>query len=84
MRERESEREEGALVLQEGCEFAEELLHKENVPHCLQGDGIARWSRVFFSPSYLVPKWLFHEDSWFWAGSLIYAGFSPDTKSRKR
>ena len=43
-----SEREEGALVLQEGCEFAEELLHKENVPHCLQGDGIARWSRVFF------------------------------------
>lgn len=27
----------GALVMQEGCEFAEELLHKENVPHCLQG-----------------------------------------------
>lgn len=37
----------GALVMQEGCEFAEELLHKENVPHCLGGN---TGCQVFFHP----------------------------------
>lgn len=30
------------------------FLHKENVPHCLQGDG----------GFHLVPKWQRHSDSW--------------------
>lgn len=54
-----------ALVLQEGCEFAEELLHKENVPHCLQGDGDCQMEQVFFT-LYLVPKWQLH------SGQLVF------------
>lgn len=38
----------GELVLQEGCEFAEELLHKENVLHCLEGDSSCQVEQVFF------------------------------------
>lgn len=37
----------GGSFLQEGCEFAEELLHKENVPHCLQGDGVCQMDPFF-------------------------------------
>lgn len=40
----------GALVLQEGCEFAEELLNKENVPHGRLGNGSCQMERGFFHP----------------------------------
>lgn len=62
----------GALVMQEGCEFAEELLHKENVPHCLEGNSGCQVE--FFSPSNLVPKWQLHSDSCFNVDWLIYLG----------
>lgn len=69
-----------ALVLQEGCE---ELSHKENVPHCLQGDGGCQMEQGFFFFFFLAllfgSKWQLHSDGCFltWTGSFIYAGFCP-------
>lgn len=49
------------------CEFAQEHLHKENVPHCLQGDAGFQIEQGFlFSPSFFwAPKRQLHSDTWF-------------------
>lgn len=65
---------EGAQVLQEGCEFAEELLHKENVPTLSPGwRRFPDWAGISFFTLYLLPKQRLHSYSWFFITDwLVY------------
>lgn len=61
----------GGSFLQEGCEFAEELLHKENVPHCLQGDCVCQMDPFFLC---LILKRRLCSSSPVWTGIVLFEG----------
>lgn len=61
----------GGSFLQEGCEFAEELLHKENVPHCLQGDGVCQMDPFFLC---LILKRRLCSSSQVWTAIVLLEG----------